>query len=259
MKRPVSALIAGGLALVLLTTASPVQAASAEGDDSLSSAMEVALEPQTLPGGLPVPDVVFDTEAEAGKLPGVTTQIYVRPTAIGGHAVTPAAYGQGYVIGRARSWMTASNGYVRKGYSSGTLSAIGAMLLAFVPGVAAVSVSTILSIVSIVASSSNTVSGETLVSYRYLYRDGEGRWSSDPNTSGYWHLGYRTGRIETYKCVIGGRRNPTTYIWTFSTKNYNTSPATATNSPNYTQSNTWLASKGQSYVTAGTSYIETSW
>lgn len=267
MKRLVSVVVAGAIALALAGTG--VQPAQAEppDDDTISNSSlgeatgptELSLQPFRIGPNLTIPNVVFDSEAELGRLPGVTTGIYVQQSPIRGSVVSPMTYGKGYVIGRARAWMTASNGWVRKGYTQGTLSAVGAVALAFVPGVAAMTIATILSVVSIVASSSNTVKGETLVTYRYLYRDGEGRWSSDPNASGYWHLGYRTGRLETYKAVTGGRLNPVTKIWTITTKNYNSSPATATNTPNYGQSNSWLAKKGASYVTASVMYSETSW
>lgn len=93
-------------------------------------------------------------------------------------------------------------------------------------------------------------------SRRYLYRDGEGRWSSDPNTSGYWHLGYRTGRLETYKHIIGGK--VVNGVWRLSAKNY-PNPALVSSTSNYGSTNAWLAEKGRQNVTAGTTYNETSW
>lgn len=259
MRRRMSAAIAGAIVLALAGIGGvPAQADTSDGDNA-SSWTEQGLNGVNAGPGLTTPDVVFNSEADLGTLPGVTTHIYVQPLHFRTSAVSPMTYGVGHVIGRSRSWMTASNGWVRKGYAQGTLSAIGALALSFVPGVGAMTVATILSVVSIVASNSNTVKGETLITYRYLYRDGEGRWSSDPNTSGYWHLGYRTGRRETYRAVTGGRLNPVTQIWTISTHSYNTAPCAATNTPNYTQSNSWLASKGRAYVLTGNMYSETSW
>jgi hypothetical protein len=215
-----------------------------------------------LEGGLAIPSKIVDSEEEMSKLPGVTVSISKEypalPSTVSGE-VSPAAIGVGSVIGRARQWQTASNGYIRKGYQKGTFSSVAGVMLAFVPGVAGITVSTALSVNGIVAAATNTVSGETLVSYRYTYRDGEGRWSSDPNTSGYWHLGYRTGKRETFRHVTSGKLDPKTQTWTLRVKNYTATAAKTEKSTNFAQSDSWLASRGQSYVTSGASYVETPW
>lgn len=200
-----------------------------------------------------IPNKIYKSEKEAGKLPGVTTGFYLGED----NLIVPMATGEGYVIGRVRSWMTASDGYIRTGYKKGTLSAIGSIVLSFIPGVN-VSVAAILGIVSLAASMSDTVSGETLITYRYQYRDGEGRWSTDPNQSGYWHLGFRTGQRETFKHVIGGKLNKSTQKWTYEMKNY-TAPIRTEKTPNYTKSDAWLAEQGRQYVTVGWNLIETNW
>lgn len=201
-----------------------------------------------------IPNIVFDSEEEAGKLPGITTRIYVQPTP----EITPKTYGEGYVIGRAKAWMTSSNGYIRKGYKSGTFSSIASTALSFIPGVATMTVAAILSVVGLIASNVDMVSGETLISYRYLYRDGEGRWSTDPNTEAYWYLGHRTGRRETYKHVVGGIRDESTQLWNFQVKNYST-PIDTEDSLNYSKSDSWLAEQGRQRVAIGDCYVETPW
>lgn len=202
-----------------------------------------------------IPNRIFLNEEDAGILPGITTDIYVEPKT----NISPKTYGEGYVIGRARSWMTASDGYIRKGYKKGTFSSVASTVLSFIPGHVTTTVAAILSVVGLAASSNDMVSGETLITYRYKYRDGEGRWSSDPNTSGYWHLGLRTGQRETFKHVIGGKLNKTTQVWTLEMKNYNTTPIKTEKSPNYTQSDSWLAEQGRQRVTVGNVYVETAW
>lgn len=201
-----------------------------------------------------IPNRVVLNEKELGKLPGITTGFYLEEN----NLITPMSTGEGYVIGRVKSWQTASNGSIRVGYKQGMLSAIASFILSFIPGVASMTVSQVLSAVSITASMSDTVSGETLIDYRYKYRDGEGRWSSDPDQTGYWHLGFRTGQRETFKHVIGGKLNKTTMRWTYSVKNYDAA-IRIEQTPNYTQSNAWLAEQGRQYVTAGWQMIETNW
>ena len=201
-----------------------------------------------------IPNRIFDNEEEVGKLPGITTRIYIEPTP----EITPKTYGEGYVIGRARAWKTASDGYIRKGYKKGTFSSIASTALSFIPGVATMTVSAILSVVGLIASNVDMVSGETLISYRYLYRDGEGRWSTDPNTSAYWYLGHRTGRRETYKHVIGGKLDQSTQLWNFQVKNY-PSPIDTEDSLNYNKSDSWLAEQGRQRVAIGDVYVETPW
>lgn len=201
-----------------------------------------------------IPNTIFENEEEVGKLPGITTRIYIQPTS----EITPKTYGEGYVIGRARVWMTASEGYIRKGYKAGTFSSIASTALSFIPGVATMTVAAILSVVGLVASNIDMVSGETLISYRYFYRDGEGRWSTDPNTSAYWYLGHRSGRRETYKHVIGGILNQSTQLWNLQVENYPT-PIDTEETVNYRQSESWLAEQGRKRVTNGEVYIETPW
>lgn len=198
-----------------------------------------------------IPNRVFLNERDAGKLPGVTTSVYEENQS---DIESMRGPGDGYVIGRARSWMTASNGYIRKGYKRGTLSSIGSIFLSFIPGVGT-TVSAILGAVSIVASGSDMVSGETLITYRYKYRDGEGRWSSEANI---WHLGYRTGQRETYKHVVGGKLNPSTQKWTLTMKNYPTAIKTE-KSLNFSKSDQWLAEKGRQNVTTHSIYDECGW
>jgi hypothetical protein len=208
--------------------------------------------------GLAIPSRVFNNEEDAGKLPGKLLGIYVEDT---NNKISTSTYfpGVGSVVGRVRAWTTASNGYMRTGYKKGTLSAIGSLALAFVPGVGAMVVSAILGAVSLAASDSDVVSGETLITYRYKYRDGEGRWTSDPNKSGYWHLGYRTGQRETFKHVIGGKYDKKTKLWTFKLKNYNKTAAKTEKSQNYKKSDSWLAEQGRKSVLTGNVYVETPW
>lgn len=205
---------------------------------------------------LKIPNRIFLSEEEAGRLPGVTTGFYYESI---NDLFSPQSVGDGYVIGRARSWKTASGGYIRKGYKKGTFSSIASVALSFVGGIPAMTVSTILGVVGLMASGLDMVSGETLITYRYLYRDGEGRWSSDPNTSKYWFLGYRTGRRETYKHVIGGKLNESTQKWTLEMKNYTSSPAETVSSNNYSKSDSWLAEQGRQWVTTSRVYDECPW
>lgn len=217
-------------------------------------ARDEALAPLRSRNLVDIPNVVVDSADELSLLPGLTTEVWVEPTSRSTYG--PTAWGVGHVLGRVRAWNTASSGWQRTGYRSGTYTAVAGVVPAFVPGITALSAGTILSLVSLGAQSKETVSGETLVTRRYLYRDGEGRWSSDPNTSGYWHLGYRTGRLETYKHIIGGK--VVNGVWRLSAKNY-PNPALVSSTSNYGSTNAWLAEKGRQNVTAGTTYNETSW
>jgi len=203
-----------------------------------------------------IPNKVFNSDKEVGKLPGVTTEIYVENA--NDNQVKARTYGEGYVIGRVRTWKTASNGLTRKGSKVGDLASIGSFSLSFVGGIAAMTVSTILSVVGMSASRSDRVKAETYVSYRYTYRDGEGRWSSDPDKSGYWYLGYRTAQRETFKHVMGAKLNKATNKWSTKTKDYNTA-SKIEKTANFTKNNAWLAEKGRKNVDASFFYNESPW
>lgn len=202
-----------------------------------------------------IPKEFFLSEKEAGKLPGVTTGFYLEDNS----NYTIKTIGVGDLVGRVKTWVTASDGYIRTGYKKGTYSSIASTALSFAPGIPAMIISAILNVVSMVVAASDTVSGETLVTYRYFYRDGEARWTSDPNQDQYWHLGIRTEKRETYKHVIGGKQNKSTLIWTFNIKNYNTTPAKTETSFNYTMSNDWLVSEGKARVATGNTLNECPW
>lgn len=167
------------------------------------------------------------------------------------------AIGRGSVSGKVVVTRSASNGLYEKANVSGNYKSIASVALGFVKGITATTVGTVLSVVGITASATTTVRAKTFVSYRYTYRDGKGRWSSDPNKAGYWHLGYRTGQLETFKHIWGAKQNKTTKKWT--TKSYDYKNASKVErSPNYKKSDAWLIKKAVSNVTAKTSYNETS-
>lgn len=155
--------------------------------------------------------------------------------------------------------MDGDSGLYRKGNVAGNYNTVASTAIGFGKGIAATTVGAILSVVGMTVSNAQTVRGETFVSYRYKYRDGKGRWSSDPNKEAYWHLGYRTGQMETYKHVWGSKQHPTTKLWSTYTRDYTSTPAKIDTSLNYKKSNSWLINKAVANVTAGASYIETPW
>lgn len=166
-----------------------------------------------------VPAIIYDDPKEVGLLPPITTGIYYGTPNI----ITPFTVGVGEVIPRVREWQTASNGMYHCDYKEGTYLGIAAMLLSFTGLPYTMTVSAILSATGVavdVAKAAKSVSAETSVSYRYTYRDGEGRWSSDPNQDQYYLLGYRTGKVETFQHVTSGVLDAKTQKWTFTTKNY---------------------------------------
>lgn len=132
-----------------------------------------------------IPNKTYENEEDAGVLPEITTGLFYQSI---DDIIIPRTVGVGYVIGRVRTSKTASDGYIRKGYKKGTFSSIASVALSFIDGYPWMLISQILSVVGVVASDMDMVSGETLITYRYMYRDGEGRWSSDPNTEKSWRL-----------------------------------------------------------------------
>jgi len=169
----------------------------------------------------------------------------------------PTTFGVGTVNGRVRTWMSAS-GVTCPGNKVGNFLSIASALVGFGTGLGSVAVSTAFGLTGLAVSNSSTVRVTACTAERYTWRDGEGHWSSDPNTAGYWHLGYRTGKAETYRIVTTYTQNPTTLLWTGKTYNYPT-PSRVQTSPNYGSSTSWLINKAVDNVTAGTSYIETAW
>lgn len=159
-----------------------------------------------------VPGTIYDDPAEVGLLPPITTGIYYGTP----NLITPFTVGVGEVIPRVREWQTASDGLYRCDSWTGTYLGIASVVLGFSGVAAAMPVAQILSVTGVatdILNASTPIQAETYLSYRYTYRDGEGRWSSDPDQDRYYLLGYRTGKIETFKHVMSAvRQDDNTWV-----------------------------------------------
>lgn len=247
------------LSAILITQVSAVTLASINSDndielladDSKTSYMsEHNLQEYSINFSWPIiPNVVYENEEDVGKLPPITTGFVYEN-------VSPYSYGDGKPVARIQTWVTASDGYVRKGYKEGTFESIGALALSFIPGAKwpVITVSAILSAVGIFVSNKDTyVKGETLISYRYTYRDGEARWSSDPDT--YYSVYYRTGMRETFRHVLGGVLENNR--WTFDVENFD-DPIIETTT-HYNQSDAWILDQARIRLETGDIYDEVPW
>lgn len=174
------------------------------------------------------------------------------------YGLSPFGYGDGEVIPRVRQWQTASSGLYRCASQTGAYLSIAAFALGFSGYTAAMTVSQILSALGLLAAAkdSESVTAETYISFRYTYRDGEGRWSTEPNQDEYYFLGYRTGMRETFKHVMGGYLG-TNNRWTTKTKDYSGAIDTE-KSPHYNDYD-WILEQGKINVILGQVYDETGW
>lgn len=202
-----------------------------------------------------IPLTVFDNEETAGRTePIITGYVYEVPVAQKGKTPSTNSYGVGTPMSRITTWMNASNGIIEKGNALGIFSSVASIPLAFVPGIPAMIVSAVLGGVGLVTSSSQAVQAKTFVSYRYLYRDGEAKFSSDA----YYSVYVRTGRRETYQHLLGAREDPTTLRWTTYTYDYQT-PSLIENSPHYLSSNAWLLNDAKERLLTQLPNYETVW
>ena len=197
-----------------------------------------------------IPRVIYDDLDEMGTLPPITIDYY--------YGLSPFGYGDGEVIPRVRQWQTASSGLYRCASQTGNYLAIAAVALGFAGVAPAMTVSQILSALSLLAAAkdSQSVTAETYISYRYTYRDGEGRWSTEPNQDEYYFLGYRTGMRETFKHIMGGYLGSNNR-WTTKTKDYPGAVDTE-KSPHYDDYD-WILQQGKINVILGQVYDETGW
>lgn len=203
-----------------------------------------------------IPRVIYDNPDEMGLLPPVEIDTYFGNP----NGIMPRDYGVGEVIPRVRTWQTASTGLYRCGSKTGTYLSVAGFALPFAGTIPAMTVGTILSAVGLgvdIINNNTSVKAETYVSYRYTYRDGEGRWSSEPNQDEYYFLGYRTGMQETFKHVMGGVLDPNTNRWSTESRDYPTAAATE-KSPHYDDLD-WILQQGKINVILGQVYDETGW
>ncbi len=197
-----------------------------------------------------IPRVIYDDLDEMGTLPPVTLDYYYGPS--------PFAYGEGEIIPRVREWQTASSGLYKCESQTGLYLSIASVALGFTGLAPAMTVAQILSTVGLGISikDSQSVTAETYISYRYTYRDGEGRWSTEPNQDEYYFLGYRTGKRETFKHVMGGYLESNNR-WRTKTKDY-PGAIDVEESPHYDDYD-WILQQGKINVILGQVYDETGW
>lgn len=171
-------------------------------------------------------------------------------------SVQPFAYGEGSPVARIVTSISHSNGLSATGYKSGTFSSIASLLLSFVPGIPAMKVSQILSSVGLIASGNDQVIAQTFTSQRYTYRDGQARWSSDPNSDSYYAMYFRTGKVETFRHIYGAVWDETTNSYKTSSYDY-TAPSLVETTTNYNQSDSWLMNQTVQNAWLGSVTIET--
>ena len=190
---------------------------------------------------------------QAPKTPGIVIQeIYP----VESMSVQPFAYGDGYPVARIVTSISHSNGLSETGYKSGTFSSVASLLLSFVPGIPAMTVSQILSSVGLIAGSNDQIVAKTFTSQRYTYRDGQARWSSDPNSDSYYAMYFRTGKVETFRHIYGAVWDETTN--SYKTKSYDyPSPSLVETTANYNQSDSWLMNQTVQNAWLGSVTIET--
>ena len=175
-----------------------------------------------------IPDIVYTDNSKMGTLPPITLGYFYNAD----ERIATHAYGEGDVVTRVREWQTASNGLRQTDIASGTYLNIASILLSFSGYAPAMAVSTIFSLLGLGISDTEYVKAQTFVSYRYTYRDGEARWSTDPNQNSYYHPAVRTGQSETFKHIFGSILNEKTQKWTTYRKDYPT-PVSVDRSDHY--------------------------
>lgn len=199
-----------------------------------------------------IPHTVYQNESDMGFLPPITREYYYGPTM----GMNPLDIGVGVVVPRVRTWEEASDGLFQTDESLGSLASTAGTFLGFSSHTAAMTVGSILSAVGLVVDNVETpVQAKTYVSYLDTYRDGEGRWSSDPNTDDYYFLGVRTGQRLVYKHIwaakqVGNR-------WVSESKDY-PNPVRTLTSTHFNDLD-WILEQGRQNVELGKVYDEIPW
>ncbi len=225
-------------------------------EDSIIDLQQQGLQKTIIPHKeIITPRKVISSEEQAIVLPEVTTGIISKENISG---FSTNSYGVGYPIGRLRLTESSSNGIIQQSSKVGAYVSIAGIALSFASGIPAMTVGTILSAVGLVASGNTEVKSITYISYKYYYKNGEARWSSDPNSDKYFHLTYKVGKRDTYKHILGAKKN-SSGLWTTSTKDYLSAPAKSQPSTHYGYNASWLISQAETRLLAGDQYIEYGW
>ena len=196
----------------------------------------------------------FDSDDEAGWLPGVTLSIvYAEPALF----EEDASARMGVIVHatRIRVWETASAGLVRRESRSGQFSSIASFVLGFVPGMRGMAVSQIFGLVSLVPQPAQQVQAATYTSRRITNRDGEGQTSIAPNN---WLLGLRAGRGETFRHMMGATLNPSNNLWTSRMHNERTAYRIET-TRSWSATDTYFHNTTRSLLAGLLNRIEHSW
>lgn len=150
------------------------------------------------------------------------------------------SYGTYPISTRVRVVQSSSNGMIECDNAIGTFSSIASIALSFIPGVSAMTVSTIFSVVGIVAGQNQYSQAITYKSYIDYQKQGEAKWADESTYTPYVYSGKRN----YYKHVMATKMN-SNGTWTGKVYNYTSTPARTDTSTYYNNSDSWF--KNQAY------------
>lgn len=147
----------------------------------------------------------------------------------------PLTYGTYPIYTRVIIRQSSSNGIIECDSAIGTYASIAAIALSFFGGVPAMTVSTILSVVGLVAGTNTYTQAKTFKSYVSYQKQGEARWADES----YYTPWVFSGKRDYYKHVLGATRN-SSGLWTTKSKDYLDSPQKTDIGFKYNNSDSWF-------------------
>ncbi len=169
---------------------------------------------------------------------GETKVIYTSEEAVfypDPNEIRPLTIGTYPIYTRLRTIQGSSNGIIECDSEIGNYASIASIALSFFGSVPAMTVSTILSVVGLIASQNTYAQAKTFKSYVTYQKQGEARWADETNYLPWVFSGKR----DWYKHVLGATRN-SSGIWTTKSTDYLSSPAATDIGMKYNNSEAWF-------------------
>lgn len=170
-----------------------------------------------------------------------------------GNNIVPNS-GQYPISTRVRVVQSSSNGLIEEDSAIGTYASIGGIALSFVKFTGSIVVSTIFSVVGLVASPNTYCQAKTFTSYVQYQKQGEAKWADDSAYSA-WVL---SGKRDYYKHILGGTRNSNGQ-WTTKSYDYLDSPAHTDIGLYYNNSDSWFKDQANQRIQNGLMLFDLPW
>lgn len=156
--------------------------------------------------------------------------------------IAPFAAGNFPITTRVTISQSSSNGTKLCDDAEGVFANIGNTVLSFIPGIPAMRVSQILSVLSLLPNETDYTQARTYKSYINYVKNGQAKWAN-----GSYNTYIQSGKRNYYKHIYGAKKLSSGH-WSTNAKDYNDAPAYVITGNYYNNSDSWFHSQANTLI-----------